>query len=304
MARPSNDSAPMSIVRGSLTRLSLLALIWGSSFLWIAIALHGFSPVQIVLIRLALGATVLVVTVHARGLRMPAGWGTWAHLTVAALFANAIPYTLFAIGEQHVSSSVAGVLNATTPLWTLFFAYASGHERAISVPRAIGFLTGLAGTMLIFSPWQTGSQITSAGGLACLAAAASYGISYVYMDRYLARKGIEPLVLSAAQLTAATALMVVVLPAAGLQAIHPRWDALTAIGILGVLGTGIAYSLNYRLISDEGTTASAVTYLLPVVAVILGVAVLGDHITVQIVAGMLIVLAGVAIIQRDRRPRV
>ena len=103
-------------------------------------------------------------------------------------------------------------------------------------------------------------------------------------------------------LTAATALMVLVLPVAGRQAIHLRSDALIAMGILGVLGTGIAYSLNYRLISDEGTTASVVTYLLPVVAVILGASILGDHITVQITAGMLIVLAGVAVIRRDRRP--
>ena len=102
----------MSIGRGSLARLTLLALLWGSSFLWIAIALRGFSPVQIVLIRLALGALVLLAIVHSRGLRLPANGLIWLHLTVAALFANAIPYTLFAIGEQHVSSSVAVILGA------------------------------------------------------------------------------------------------------------------------------------------------------------------------------------------------
>ena len=153
---------------------------------------------------------------------------------------------------------------------------------------------------MIFSPWETGSQIASLGGLACLGAAASYGISYVYMDRYLARRGIPPLVLSASQLTAATVLLAIVLPFAGLQPIHFRWDAITALAILGCLGTGIAYILNYRLITDEGTTASIVTYLLPIVAVILGAAILGDHITAQIVGGMLIVLIGVAITRRDR----
>jgi drug/metabolite transporter (DMT)-like permease len=292
----------MSIGRGSLARLALLALIWGSSFLWIAIALRGFSPVQIAAIRLALGAAVLVITARARGLRLPSGWVIWAHLTVAALFANAIPYTLFAIGEEHVSSSVAGVLNSTTPLWTLVFSFAVGHERGISGAKAIGFAAGLAGTVLIFSPWHAGSQIASAGGIACLAAAVSYGISYVYMDRYLARRGIPALALSGAQLAAAAGLMVAVLPVDGLQPIHPRPDALIALGILGVLGTGIAYNLNYRLIGDEGTTASVVTYLLPIVAVILGAAVLGDQITVQIVAGMVIVLAGVAATRRGPRP--
>ena len=290
----------MAIGRGTLTRLALLALLWGSSFLWIAIALRGFSPVQIVLARLALGAIVLVIIVYARGLRLPTSGRVWLHLTVAAVFANAIPYTLFAIGEQHVTSSVAGVLNATTPLWTLVIAFATGHERRISTPKLVGFVVGLAGTLLIFSPWESGSQIASLGGLACLGAAASYGVSYVYMDRYLARRGLPPLVLSAGQLIAAAVLLAIVLPFAGLRPIHMRWDAIAALTVLGCLGTGIAYILNYRLITDEGTTASVVTYLLPIVAVILGAAILNDHITVQIIGGMLIVLIGVAITRRDR----
>ena len=290
----------MAIGRGSLARLALLALLWGSSFLWIAIALRGFSPVQIVLIRLALGAVVLVIIVYARGLRLPTNRLVWLHLTVAALFANAIPYTLFAIGEQHVSSSVAGVLNATTPLWTLVISFATGHERRISAAKTAGFIVGLVGTLVIFSPWQSGSQIASVGGLVCLGASASYGVSYVYMDSFLARRGIPPLILSAGQLIAATVLLAVVLPFAGLQPVHLRWDAIAALAVLGIFGTGIAYILNYRLITDEGTTASVVTYLLPIVAVILGAAVLSDKITIQIGGGMLIVLIGVAITRRDR----
>jgi drug/metabolite transporter (DMT)-like permease len=290
----------VAIGRGTIARLILLALLWGSSFLWIAIALRGFSPVQIVLVRLTLGALVLVAIVYTRGLRLPNSGVVWLHLTVAALFANAIPYTLFAIGEQHVSSSVAGVLNATTPLWTLVIAFATGHERRISTPKLIGFILGLAGTLLIFSPWESGSQIASVGGLACLGASASYGISYVYMDRFLAHRGIPPLVLSAGQLIAAAIELAIVLPFAGLQAVHWRWDALAALAVLGALGTGIAYILNYRLITDEGTTASVVTYLLPIVAVILGASILGDNITAQIVGGMLIVLIGVAITRRTR----
>jgi drug/metabolite transporter (DMT)-like permease len=294
----------MSIGRGSLIRLALLALIWGSSFLWIALALRSFSPVQVAAIRLALGAAVLVAIVYARGLRLPTKPATWAHLTVAALFANAVPYTLFAIGEQHVSSSVAGVLNATTPLWTILFAFVSGHERRVSAPRLVGFAVGLAGALLIFSPWQSGSQIASVGGIACLAASASYGVSYVYMDRYLAHRGISPIVLSAGQLTASAVLLTIVVPFAGLQAVHSSWDAITALAVLGILGTGIAYILNYRLITDEGTTASVVTYLLPIVAVVLGAIILSDRITAQTVAGMLIILAGIFISRREKRPTI
>ena len=99
---------------------------------------------------------------------------------------------------------------------------------------------------------------------------------------------------------AAAVLLAIVFPFAGLQPVHLRWDAIAALAVLGCLGTGIAYILNYRLITDEGTTASIVTYLLPIVAVILGAAILGDHISVQIIGGMLIVLTGVAITRRDR----
>ena len=99
----------------SLARLALLALLWGSSFLWIKLALDGLSPVQLVLARLALGAAILVLVVRLRRLRLPHDKITWLHLTVAALVGNAIPYLLFAIGEQTVSSSLAGALNATTP---------------------------------------------------------------------------------------------------------------------------------------------------------------------------------------------
>src|SRR5262245_21790212 len=105
--------------RANLARFALLALLWGSGFLWIKLALRGFNPVQIVFVRLALGVAVLTPIVWHRGQRFPTGWRTWAHLTVAALFANAIPYVLFGVAELTVGSNVAGVLNATTPLWTV-----------------------------------------------------------------------------------------------------------------------------------------------------------------------------------------
>lgn len=292
----------MPIRGGSLARMTALTLLWGSGFFWIAIALRGFSPVQIVLVRLALGAVVLVAIARARRIPLPTGRRTWMHLTIAALFANAIPYTLFAVAEQHVTSSAAGVLNATTPLWTLVIALGTGHERRVSPVKVAGFVIGMAGTLLIFSPWHSGGQIASLGGLACLAASASYGVSYVYMDHYLARRGIPPLALSAGQLIAATGLLAVVTPLDGLQPIAWRWDAAAALVILGAFGTGIAYILNYRLITDEGTTASVVNYALPIVAIILGAAILSDRITVQIVVGMLIVLAGVALTRLGNRP--
>jgi drug/metabolite transporter (DMT)-like permease len=282
------------MTRGSIFRLALLALIWGSGFLWIAVGLRGFSPVQVTFARLALGALVLVPFVLARGGRLPRGRAVWAHLTVAALVSNAIPYTLFAIAQRDVASSIAGVINATTPLWTLVFEVSAG-EREIGRYRIAGLALGFVGTLIIFQPWQSGSDIASWAGLACLAAAASYGISYVYQHRYLTNRGLPPLTLAAGQLIASTVLLALVVPVAGLQAPHWRADAIVAVLILGAIGTGAAYVLNYRLIADEGPATSVVTYLLPVVAISLGVAFLNEPFTTGAVVGVSIVLAGVAL---------
>ncbi|RKR92355.1 drug/metabolite transporter (DMT)-like permease [Micromonospora pisi] len=286
------------IDRGSIARLALLALIWGSGFLWIKLALRGFTPVQIVLARLLLGVMVLAPIALVRQMPLPSGRRIWAHLVVAALLANAVPYTLFGIGEQTVGSNVAGVLNATTPLWTMLVAVLAGTDRAVNGWRAAGIASGFAGTVLIFTPWESATEIASWGGLACLAASASYGLSYVYMGRHLAGRGIPPIMLSTCQLAVGTALLILALPFGGLTV--PTWSAVpvSSLVILGTVGTGLAYVLNYRLISDLGSTAaSTTTYLLPVVAVVLGALVLKEPVTAPMVAGMILVLAGIALVQ-------
>ena len=137
----------------------------------------------------------------------------------------------------------------------------------------------------------------------CLAAAASYGISYVYMDRFLARRGISPVTLSACQLLAASVWLAIALGVTGTKS--PRIDATTLVSILilGLVGTGFAYVLNYQIITSEGaTTASTVTYLLPVVAIVLGVLVLNEHVTLLVLAGIALILIGVAL-TRNRATR-
>jgi drug/metabolite transporter (DMT)-like permease len=221
----------------------------------------------------------------------------WTAATPALPSTAAIPYLLFAVGEQHVASSTAGMLNATTPLWTVVIALSVRHEKSASLRQVGGLVVGFAGVLLIFQPWETGTGLTSAGAIECLAASASYGISYVYMDRYLARRGISPVALSACQLLAASMVLVIALGAVGART--PRLDPTTTVAsilILGLLGTGVAYVLNYQIITSEGATiASTVTYLLPVIAIILGVTVLGEPVTALIIAGIALVLIGVAL---------
>ena len=160
-----------------LVRVAGLALLWGSGFLWIKLALRGFNPVQIVFARLLLGFLILLPIVHFRRLAFPRDRRTWAHLFVAALVANAVPYVLYGIGERTVGSNAAGVINATTPLWTLGLAFTAGVDRTASARRLAGFLLGFTGVLVIFTPWRSAGEIASWGGLACLLASISYAVS-------------------------------------------------------------------------------------------------------------------------------
>jgi drug/metabolite transporter (DMT)-like permease len=287
------------VTRGTLPRIALLALIWGSAFLWIKLADRGFSPVEVTLARLALGAAVLFAVMLARRDKVPRSLPLWGLIATAALFANAVPYLLFAVAEQTVNSSTAGIINATTPLWTVTLALAVRQQKSLTRWQAAGLIVGFAGAVLIFSPWRTASGLFSAGGLECLAAAVSYAISYVYMDRFLARRGISATVLSACQLAAAAVMLAVALGVSGVQTPHVTAESIAAIAVLGIIGTGFAYVLNYQIIASDGATvASTVTYLLPVVAIVLGIVVLNETITAIVLAGIALVLAGVALTRR------
>ena len=289
--------------RGALPKIGLLALIWGSAFLWIKLADRGFSAAEVTFARLALGAAVLFAVILARREKAPRSIRLWATIAIAALFANAVPYLLFAVAEQNVSSSTAGIINATTPLWTAVLALAVRHQKTLTRWQAAGLIVGFTGALLIFSPWHTASELLSAGGLECLAASISYAVSYIYMDRFLARRGISAIVLSACQLAAAAIMLGIVLAVSGVPAPKVTTESVAALAVLGIIGTGFAYVLNYQIIASEGATvASTVTYLLPVVAIVLGVLVLNETITATTLGGIALVLTGIAITRRQPKP--
>ena len=160
-------------------------------------------------------------------------------------------------------------------------------------------VAGFAGAVLIFSPWQTASELFSLGGLECLAASVSYAISYIYMDRFLARRGIERD--RAVSMPAGRRRR----DACRCPRFHRRanpqvtTEDIAALAVLGIIGTGFAYVLNYQIITSDGATAaSMVTYLLPVVAIVLGVLVLNESITAIVLGGIALVLTGVALTRR------
>lgn len=283
-------------------RVGVLALLWGSTYLWIELALKALSPVQVTFSRCVLGSASLLVLCFMTGERLPRSLATWGHILVAAFFCNALPFAMFSIGQQTVSSGVAGVLNSTTPLWSLLVGILIGTERGIRPIRLCGLVLGFSGTVVIFAPWQQTGGV-GWGALAIIAAAASYAVAFSYMRHNLVGRGIPTISLSAAQLCAATGLTALWLPAGGLEPIHLDATALTAVVVLGIFATGVTFYLTYRIIADEGATnAATVSYLLPVVSVALGSVVLGEDVGLRMVAGMVIVLVGVGMSRRQRLP--
>jgi drug/metabolite transporter (DMT)-like permease len=192
-----------------------------------------------------------------------------------------------------VDSGIAGALNATTPLWTLALAFLVRQSSRLNGLQVFGLVLGFLGSLLIATPWDAGS-IDTLGALYCLLAALSYGISYLYMSKYLAPKNLTPTVLSTSQLIAASVLTALTLPLDTAGAPKLSWLPWLSLAILGVLGTGLAYVINYALIRTEGSVgASVVTYLIPVASVVFGVAVLSESVPLLSLLGVTVILLGV-----------
>ena len=302
------SSAGASVTRADLVRFTLLGVIWGSSFLFIAVALEGLTPAQIVLGRMVVGSLVLAGVCVSRRLRLPRSPALWGHLGVMAVIANLVPFTLWGFAEQRIASGTAGVLNATTPLFTLLLVATlqgtgRGTER-IGAVQALGLGLGFVGVVVVVGPWQAGALEGSvAGGLAGLAAAACYGVSFVYTRAFVATSGEAPLALSTVQLGIGALLMLVATPALGPRPVTLDPVVVLSVLALGALGTGLAYQLYFRLLASVGaTTASTVTYVIPLVAVGLGWLVLGEPLRWNLFAGGLVVVAGVALAEGRLRP--
>ena len=286
-------------MKGRLTawpaRLGLLGAIWGMSFVLIKIGNRGFTPVQVSFARMLFGLAALTPVLLVQRGRLPRDARTWLHLAVAAVLVNSAPFTLFAVGEQHVSSVLAGIWNGTTPLFVLIAVLLTLPEERPTRERALGLALGFAGVLVVLGAWRGIGRGELAGSAACLTAAILYGVGFPYLRRNLATGGLTIPVLAFGQLAMGTLQLALVLPfAGGLPGTIPA-APIAAVAVLGALGTGAAYLLNYSIIRDAGATAaSTVTYLVPLFATVAGVALLGERLTWNEPAGGLLVLLGVA----------
>ncbi|WP_408597921.1 DMT family transporter [Limnohabitans sp.] len=273
----------------------LLALLWGSSFLFMREGAVAFGPVTTAWVRVLLAALMLTPVVIWRGevgmLRQH-----WRHTWVVGVLSSGLPFVLYAYALLHISTGMSSILNATTPLFGALIAWFWLGERLNSA-RALGLALGFGGVLLLVSDVPGGMGFRSGGTglavLACLGATTCYGLAGSFIQRYL--KGVSPMVVASGSLWGASVFLA--LPALWLwpeQA--PSAHAWLALGAAGLLCTALAYWLYFRLISRTGPArALTVTYLIPVFANVIGIVLLDEVITHWMLLGGLVVIMGTAL---------
>ncbi|MFI6033752.1 DMT family transporter [Streptomyces sp. NPDC051315] len=300
---PSAPSASPTGVRPRRTpdwrlRFAVLSLIWGFSFLLIKVGTESYAPFQVTLGRLAFGTAVLAVAMAVKRERLPRGARTWGHLTVAAFLLNALPFSLFAYAELTIPSTLAGICNATSPLWGMALSLVALSEDRPTRVRVAGLGLGFLGVLTVLGAWQGFDGLDGRGTALALLASLSYPVGWIYLRRTLAGTGSSALSTTGAQLLLATVQLAVVTPLfTSLPSSFPVLPLL-AIAALGALGTGLALLIQYGLVTEVGpTTAQMVTYFIPVIATAAGVALLGEPLSWSTPVGAVIVLAGAALTQ-------
>ncbi len=247
---------------------------------------------------------MLLAILAARGDRLPSDRRTWAHLAVAGVLLNVAPFSLFAYGERHVSSVLAGIWNATVPLFTLPIAILWLADEHATARRLTGLAVGFVGVLTVLGVWRGVGSTSLAGNLLCLGAAAAYGLGFPYTRRYLARRPEGPVALATAQLMCATveiAILTLLFTGAphGIGAKH-----VLSILALGAIGTGLTFLLNYSLIRDVGATVtSTVAYVMPIVSTVLGIAFLSEPLGWYEPIGAAVIVVGAIMAQSRRASR-
>ncbi|WP_411110316.1 DMT family transporter [Streptomyces sp. c-19] len=298
---PSPSASPTALTSRLLdwrVRFGVLALIWGFSFLLIKVGTEGFAPLQVAFGRLFFGTAVLAVALVVKRDRLPRGARVWGHLAVAAFLLNALPFSLFAYAELTISSTLAGICNATTPLWGMLLSLVALSEDRPTRVRAAGLGIGFMGVLTVLGAWQGFSGLDVTGTALALLASFSYAVGWIYVRRTLTGTGASNLSLAGSQVGLAALQLAVVTPLFTSAPESVELMPLLAVIALGALGTGYAMLLQYGVVAEVGpTTASMVTYFVPVIATAAGVALLDEQITWNTPLGAVVVLAGAALTQ-------
>ena len=287
--------------------LFALVAMWGSAFMFMKIAVASVPPATIAAGRLVIGAGVLLIVIRARGLPLPPLSAAWLQYAVLAFVGNALPFYLIAWGQQYIDSALAGILMAVMPLATLVLAHYFVHGERITRSRALGFVLGFCGIVLLMGPAAliglAGSALNVVAELAVLGGALCYATNTVIARRSV--KG-DVLLTSACVLLIASAMSVpVALVLDRPWTLAPDALAMASVVWLGVGPTGVATIFYFLIIGSSGPTfMSLVNYISPCVALLLGVAILSEEPGPNAYAGLILILSGIALSQlKARVPR-
>ena len=275
-----------------------LGTVWGCSFIFIELGLEFLTPFGVTFIRCALGAITLIIIARIRKIDLPTDRKVWQKLWVVALLLNVIPGVLFAFAQQYVTSVFASIINAATPLMTLVFILVIFREEKLKREQIFGLLIGALGVMTVVGVWKELGDNQLVGVIALLIAVSCYGASYPYSTRNVIPLKLKPEALAAGQLIMAA---ITLLPLFLINGIsnnsYPR-QSVIAMLCLGIFGSGFAYIWNFSITAAAGSAiASSVTYLTPVVAVIVGRLYLGEVIVWHEIVGAIIVILGALLSQ-------
>ena len=275
-----------------------LGTVWGCSFIFIELGLEFLTPFGVAFIRCALGAITLLIFTKIRKVDLPKNRKIWQKLWVVAMLLNVIPGVLFAFAQQYVTSVLASIINAGTPLMTLVFMLIIFREEKLKPEQIIGLLIGALGVLTVVGVWKDLGDNQLVGVIALLIAISCYGASYPYSTRNVIPLKLKPEALATGQLIMAAVTLLPFFIINGISTDFYRLQSVIAMLCLGIFGSGFAYIWNFAITAAAGSAiASTVTYLTPVVAVIVGFLYLGEVIVWHEIVGALIVIVGALLSQ-------
>ncbi|MDO9411676.1 MAG: DMT family transporter [Pseudolabrys sp.] len=288
--------APLTIDLKSWLLLILLAVLWGCSYFFVGLALRELPPLTVVLARVALAAAMIYPVFKWQGGSLPTTIRGWLPFTIMGLFNNIIPFSLIFASQLYISSGLASVLNATTPLFAVIVATAFREERLI-LRRVIGVLIGLVGVYVLRDPDHIQSGVQIIGILFCLCAALSYGLASLWGRRNFGN--VPPLTTATCQLISSGIIMAVIASIVEQPWHLPMPSATTWAALLGLaaLSTALGYILFFTILKRVGpSNVQVVTLLMPVPAILLGVLVLGEPLALRDIAGALVIAASLLVV--------
>ena len=280
--------------------LVVLAVLWGGSFFFVEVALQGLAPLAVVWCRVAGGALVLGLMLRLWGVALPVGWAQWRAVAVMGVLNNALPFTFFALAQGRIGGGLAAILNAMTPMLTVLALFALAGERP-GAGRLLGVVAGFAGVAVMMGGAAEGEGWAK---LLCLGAAGCYALAGVW-GRRLWRMEVAPMAAAFGLcLSAAVLLLPVVLVLRVWEGAAAEPAVWAAVAGLVVLSTAVAYAIFFRLFATVGAVnVQLVTFLIPLVAVGLGVAVLGERLEARHLLGAALIGLGLAGVDGRLWPR-